>query len=246
MLVRVCFFSMLIPALALCLCLSSAGVSTAQDCDAAYKDIETLNDVEELQARVEKYPDCADLYIVLGDVAYEREFWLDAEKWYAKALESYPDDSFLQDRHAECLRKKPIALDDMAGLDVDREIEKRGLGGARGLPPMSLEIEFQTGSARLDPAAKTSLDSFAALIGQKFSDYRFEVQGHTDNVGSPQNNKDLSLRRADAVKNYLVENHGIDATRLQVAGYGESRPLASNATAEGKARNRRVQFQGFK
>lgn len=218
----------------------------AQDCEEAYVDIETIDDTAELLRRVEKYPDCGDLYVALGDVAYDQELWLDAEKWYARSLEFYPDDAFIQERHAEALRNKPIAMDDAASVDLDKEISKRGLGGTKGLPPMSVEINFASGSASLDAPDQATLDQFAALITQKFGSYRFEVQGHTDDDGSPQANKSLSEKRAAAVKQYLVQKHGVDPGRLQVVGYGESRPLASNASPEGKARNRRVQFQGYK
>lgn len=234
-------------ALLLCCCLSlAAGPAAADECAQAYAGVETLKDIEALHARLAQYPQCKDLYIVLGDVSYEQQLWLDAEGWYAKALEVYPDDSYLMDRHAECLRNKPIALDNAAGLDVEGEIQKRGLGGTKGLPPLSLEINFDSGSAALKPEAHSSLDAFATMLQERFGDYRFEVQGHTDAVGSEQSNQALSKRRAEAVQSYLVQRHGIDPARLTVQGYGQSRPLASNTTPEGQARNRRVQFQGFK
>lgn len=68
------------------------------------------------------------------------------------------------------------------------------------------------------------------------------AEGHTDSVGSEQYNQRLSLRRAEAVKDYLVRN-GIDASRIRVEGRGESNPVASNATAEGRAQNRRVELR---
>lgn len=228
------------------LCCPLVATAADQDCEAAYVDIETLDDMQELLKRVEKYPACGDLYVALGDVSYDQKLWLDAEKWYGKSLEFYPDDSFIKERYAEALQHKPIAMDDAANVDLNKEIAKRGLGGTKGLPPFSVEINFATGSASLAPDDKAKLDQFAALITQKFGDYRFEVQGHTDNVGAPKNNKALSEKRAAAVKDYLVSAHGIDPGRLQVVGYGETRPLASNAASEGKARNRRVQFQGYK
>jgi len=230
---------------ALCLCATPLA-AWAEDCEEAYVDIETLDDMAELLRRAEKYPECGDLYVALGDVAYDQELWLDAEKWYAKSLEFYPDDSFIQERHAEALRHKPIAMDDAASVDLDKEISKRGLGGTKGLPPMSVEVNFASGSASLSAPDKAKLDQFAGLITSKFGGYKFEVQGHTDDDGAPQANKALSEKRAQAVKQYLVASHGIDPGRLVVVGYGESRPVASNATTDGKARNRRVQFQGFK
>ena len=66
------------------------------------------------------------------------------------------------------------------------------------------------------------------------------IEGHTDNVGSVDDNMELSQRRADAVVTYLVDTLHIAPSRLQAVGYGESRPLADNSTEEGKRRNRRV------
>jgi len=65
------------------------------------------------------------------------------------------------------------------------------------------------------------------------------VEGHTDSVGSDAYNQKLSERRAQAAVDYLV-SQGVDASRLQPTGYGESKPMASNDTADGRAQNRRV------
>jgi outer membrane protein OmpA-like peptidoglycan-associated protein len=67
------------------------------------------------------------------------------------------------------------------------------------------------------------------------------VEGHTDSVGSDAYNLKLSHRRADAVRNYLVA-HGVSASRIRTEGYGESQPVASNETADGRAQNRRVEL----
>ena len=67
------------------------------------------------------------------------------------------------------------------------------------------------------------------------------IIGHTDNVGSKEALKKLSESRANAVKDYLVEN-GIDGSRLSAAGYGESKPIDTNATSEGRRNNRRVEI----
>ena len=68
-----------------------------------------------------------------------------------------------------------------------------------------------------------------------------EIQGHTDNRGGRQHNQDLSQRRAEAVRTWLV-NAGVASSRLSARGYGQDRPLAPNITARNRARNRRVQF----
>jgi len=70
---------------------------------------------------------------------------------------------------------------------------------------------------------------------------KWDIQGHTDDVGKDEYNKDLSNRRAASVKNYFISK-GISADRLQSAGYGEERPVADNKTAAGRAQNRRVEI----
>ncbi|MCZ4410177.1 OmpA family protein [Cryomorphaceae bacterium 1068] len=72
---------------------------------------------------------------------------------------------------------------------------------------------------------------------------RIEISGHTDNQGAADYNEDLSLRRANAVKKYLVERESIEADRLETKGYGALKPLVSNDTEEGKAKNRRTEFK---
>lgn len=84
------------------------------------------------------------------------------------------------------------------------------------------------------------LDKDVATLKQ-WGDVKVEVAGHTDSVGTEAYNMGLSLRRAEAVRRYLV-GKGIAADRLIVRGYGESRPVADNATAEGRFQNRRVEL----
>jgi OOP family OmpA-OmpF porin len=69
-----------------------------------------------------------------------------------------------------------------------------------------------------------------------------EISGHTDSRGSSDYNRDLSQRRADAVKNYFT-SRGIKPERLQSIGYGEDRPIADNRTSSGRGRNRRTEFK---
>jgi OOP family OmpA-OmpF porin len=71
---------------------------------------------------------------------------------------------------------------------------------------------------------------------------KLEIGGHTDSTGSAAFNEKLSQRRAQAVMDYLVK-HGIDASRLSAHGYGSSMPAASNSTAAGRAKNRRVELK---
>jgi branched-chain amino acid transport system substrate-binding protein len=100
------------------------------------------------------------------------------------------------------------------------------------------DVNFKTGSADLTPAAQAELDGIAATLQQK-PGLRVRVEGHTDNVGGDDYNLDLSRRRAESVKTYLVSK-GLSADRFEVQGYGKAYPIADNNTDEGRAKNRRV------
>lgn len=101
-------------------------------------------------------------------------------------------------------------------------------------------INFATGSATIDPSSRSILDSLAT-VALRCDRFQIEVAGHTDNEGTQDSNLDLSRRRADAVADYLA-GQGVGPSRLVARGYGAERPRASNATLEGQAANRRIEF----
>jgi OOP family OmpA-OmpF porin len=103
------------------------------------------------------------------------------------------------------------------------------------------KIQFNLGSADLTEAGKRVLDDLATRL-QQAPKLELEVAAHTDSTGMPSYNLDLSNRRAETVVQYLVSK-GIAADRLIPRGYGASRPVADNATHEGRAKNRRIEFQ---
>jgi outer membrane protein OmpA-like peptidoglycan-associated protein len=102
-------------------------------------------------------------------------------------------------------------------------------------------IYFDFDRATIGPESRPALQG-AAKILEDNPGISVEIQGHTDDRGSDAYNLRLSERRAQAVVNYLVENLGIKASRLTAKGYGESQPVADNATDDGRAINRRVDF----
>ena len=105
-------------------------------------------------------------------------------------------------------------------------------------------IFFDTDKYDLKKESYPELNRLVQFIKEN-PDVKIEISGHTDNVGTSQYNKQLSQKRADAVKKYLV-SQGCPADRLISVGYGESKPIASNSTDKGKAQNRRVEFRVIK
>ncbi|MGD2167400.1 MAG: OmpA family protein [Gammaproteobacteria bacterium] len=110
----------------------------------------------------------------------------------------------------------------------------------RGLVSEIGGVQFATGAATINPGARESLARFAGIVAA-FPRLQFSIEGHTDNVGSAETNNELSYRRASAVRDYLI-GQGIDPSRIDVMGFGFTRPAASNDTVEGRARNRRVEI----
>jgi outer membrane protein OmpA-like peptidoglycan-associated protein len=100
------------------------------------------------------------------------------------------------------------------------------------------DLLFPIDSARLSPDARDSLDEMARVLNE-YPKSAVVIQGYTDSTGEEEHNQDLSERRAQAVKNYLVLR-GVDEARMSALGFGESSPIASNSSESGRQRNRRV------
>jgi outer membrane protein OmpA-like peptidoglycan-associated protein len=106
---------------------------------------------------------------------------------------------------------------------------------------LSGSLLFPSGDRAISPIARQSLDQVAHALAQQPSTTTFQVEGYTDNSGSPQQNDQLAQQRAKAVADHLVQS-GIDPSRIQVVSHGEHDPIANNDTAEGRASNRRVEI----
>ncbi|HXG27496.1 MAG TPA: OmpA family protein [Nevskiales bacterium] len=148
----------------------------------------------------------------------------------------------------EVVREKPQADSDGDGVvdGVDRcpntlrgaQVDQYGCAIKQ---VVTLEgVHFEYNSARLTPDSMTILDKVAETL-QGQPSMEVEIAGHCSSEGSDAYNQRLSERRADSVRNYLVDR-GVAASRLRAVGYGESRPVASNETESGRSKNRRVEF----
>jgi outer membrane protein OmpA-like peptidoglycan-associated protein len=107
---------------------------------------------------------------------------------------------------------------------------------------IALPVQFAFDSADILPRARTQLDAVAQGIKLLPPSHSVLIEGHTDALGTHQYNLQLSRKRAEAVKRYLVSEHGLDAQRLKTIGFGEDRPLDGEDAS--KPENRRVQFRG--
>lgn len=106
---------------------------------------------------------------------------------------------------------------------------------------MPSNVTFDTDQSAIQPQFRTTLDQVADVLRQ-YNQTLVDVYGHTDSQGSDAYNQDLSERRARSVADYLVMR-GVDSRRIGTRGFGESQPIASNDTAEGRAANRRVEIK---
>src|SRR5688500_2618297 len=102
-------------------------------------------------------------------------------------------------------------------------------------------IYFDTGSDRIRPESAPTLKEIGSMLSEH-ADLKLTIEGHTDNVGAAATNQALSEERAAAVRQYLIDNHSVDAARLSAKGLGSTKPSASNDTPEGRQNNRRVEL----
>jgi outer membrane protein OmpA-like peptidoglycan-associated protein len=133
---------------------------------------------------------------------------------------------------------------DRQSKDLRAQLETRGVyvtrQGDNIILNLPSDVTFSTGSSDIAGSFLPVLDDVATILNQYPSTY-IDVVGHADSQGSDASNLDLSERRANATAGYLVARK-VKSERIYVAGMGESRPIASNDTAEGRAKNRRVEI----
>jgi outer membrane protein OmpA-like peptidoglycan-associated protein len=171
------------------------------------------------------------------------------------------DGDGINDEEDKCPSVKGLAryqgcpIPDTDGDGVNDEEDKcptrPGTAANQGCPEIAKEVIekinfaaknvfFATGSYKLLAKSNKSLDAVADLM-KKDPTLNLDIDGHTDSQGSDESNQVLSDNRAGAVKNYLISK-GIDASRLKSTGYGETKPVADNTTAAGRAKNRRTEM----
>ena len=135
-------------------------------------------------------------------------------------------------------------------MDKQAEEMKRDLKNARiERVGEGIKITFDSGilfdvnRSELRPEARTNIQSLAKILN-KYEDTNILIEGHTDSTGSVEHNQKLSEQRAEAVSNF-AKGLGVQGSRFTTVGYGESQPIASNASSEGRQQNRRVEVAIF-
>jgi outer membrane protein OmpA-like peptidoglycan-associated protein len=130
----------------------------------------------------------------------------------------------------------------------ESQVRTRGVNPTtRGLQPglatIAVTVHFAFDSAEILPQAEVNLRSLGqALQSPQLAAYQIRIEGHTDSTGPAAYNVGLSHRRANSVKEYLVQHFDIDAERLLTDGRGEDEPITSNDTRDGRQKNRRAEF----
>ncbi|MGV1099734.1 OmpA family protein [Thiovibrio sp. JS02] len=188
----------------------------------------------------------ADIYLIQDKVA-------DAVAAYEKGLSLAPGDR----RAEKSLESARIKLKALRGESVSSEEAVAVLMAEksrdREVSPVEatilrLLVLFPGGSAELpeEGADQLSLVAARALSSPELKGAVFEVAGNTDDSGDAAGNMDLSRKRAEVVRHFLVKNFNIDARRLQVAAHGQSQPIVPNTTEQNRSMNNRVEFKRIK
>lgn len=156
-----------------------------------------------------------------------------------------PDPDPVEPTHPSVALDDPVEPTDWQppdGQQMDELDDQEGEATIRqGAIVITEAVTFETGSAEIHRGSHDILDDVAALIRRNDNIRVVRIEGHTDNVGPAQMNLQLSEDRAKSVRDHLI-GAGVEPGRLEAVGFGESRPVADNASAEGRAQNRRVEF----
>ena len=162
-------------------------------------------------------------------------------------LTSFAEEMKFPKTEAEIVESLSIGTDHrQSGTQgLTRGIQPRGVGGVtKPSAPLKVGalINFDLDSDAIKPESYELLDNFGKALKGGLADTHVIIAGHTDSSGSDAYNDALSVKRARAVKDFLIGRHQISDRRLVIQGFGESEPIADNRTPEGRALNRRVEF----
>jgi len=146
----------------------------------------------------------------------------------------------VEDQNAALKAKLQKLEDDLNNLSSKNNDKPNSVSASLGNIEFK-NIEFESNSSKLSSGSYATLDQIAKVLKNDNNWNQISVAGNTDNLGKADYNKKLSLNRANVIKKYLVSK-GISGSSINVAGNGQENPITTNATAEGRAKNRRVEF----
>lgn len=169
-----------------------------------------------------------------GDSVVDEEDSCPDEKGLA-VLQGCPD------KDGDGIADKSDKCPDVVGIPANNGCPELPKEVITQITKIASKIFFESGSDKLKAGSKTQLDDLADIL-KKYPEANLVIEGHTDNTGDAEKNVVLSQKRCESVKNYLVSK-SIDANRLSATGYGQTRPIDDNKTAEGRAKNRRVELK---
>jgi len=204
--------------------------------------------IKEYQIAAELKPSLIEPRISLGDIFFKFRDYKSAIKKYEIVLQLKPECEDAQSKikiAREKLESRGLVKSDefIDTLSKPYMITMGPEGITRSEPRIAVTIYFASDSAEILPESYPQLKEVGeALNSPQLAPYRFIIEGHTDSTGEAENNLELSKKRAQSVKDYLLSNYSIDPGKLEIIGYGQEKPVASNETPQGRALNRRVEF----
>jgi outer membrane protein OmpA-like peptidoglycan-associated protein len=176
----------------------------------------------------------AELAMTEGDAAWERAQRQRSEAELARLQQENSDRTQAElqasQERVQTLEQQKAELEALGRVKEDQRGTVLTLSG---------QVLFATGKSELLPASRQSLTKLAEMVSS--GDRHLTIEGYTDSRGSTESNRRLSMERAEAVRDFLVQQ-GVPPDRLTAVGMGEDQPVASNDTAEGRANNRRVEI----
>lgn len=175
------------------------------------------------------------------------------EALYTRMKQVYSDLGYIDGRAPswrEVANSSAVSATKLSGAANDAEVQKAFTemtkqegAGKEAIATKQVSINFRSGEFQLDENAKYIIDREFVDIAKAFANARIRIEGNTDNVGGREANVALSLKRAEAVRDYLVSEHSMPRNRFIVIGNGPDNPVSDNGTAAGKAKNRRTDFE---
>jgi OOP family OmpA-OmpF porin len=141
---------------------------------------------------------------------------------------------FRQNMNSGGGQKAPPADGEKSATDIENSLVAVG-------QRVNLDVKFDLNSAALDEVGTEQLDQVGqALQSPRLKGHKFMLAGHTDDTGAADYNLELSKRRADEAREYLIKEHGVDPTRLETAGFGADQPISEGNSKAARKQNRRV------